>query len=148
MKGTTGGSLLEAFSAGGLSISSHRIASDWFWRGIWRRRASGLSAAHVVAGLPMRTILGLTLLGLSWAIGMSMLMLALDDLLLGRLNLWFLWAGAVIASTLTVTAAEDIADWIARRRAALTGEFTMRDAGLMRQQFINDINRYQRATVE
>jgi hypothetical protein len=34
----------------------------------------------------MRAILGMTLLGLSWAIGMGMLVLALDDLLLGRLN--------------------------------------------------------------
>jgi hypothetical protein len=47
----------------------------------------------------MRAILGMTLLGLSWAIGMGMLVLALDDLLLGRLNLWFLWAGAVMAVT-------------------------------------------------
>jgi hypothetical protein len=89
----------------------------------------------------MRQLIGTLLLGLAWLIGMGMLMVGLDDLLFG-------WAGAVIAGTVTVELAEGIADWMVRRRAALTGEFTMRDAGLMRQQFINDINRDQRATVD
>jgi hypothetical protein len=57
----------------------------------------------------MRGILGLVLLGLAWLVGMSMLVLALDDLLFhGRLDAWLFWAGAVIASTMTVEPAEEV----------------------------------------
>jgi hypothetical protein len=60
----------------------------------------------------MRTILGLALLGLSWLIGMGMLVLALDDLLFhARLNGWFFWAGAVIAGTITAELAEEVGSY-------------------------------------
>jgi hypothetical protein len=63
----------------------------------------------------MRTILGLTLLGLSWAIGMGALMIGLDDLLFGvRLNGLFIWAGAVVTATITVELAEEAASWMSK----------------------------------
>jgi hypothetical protein len=53
-----------------------------------------------------------------WLVGMAELMLGLDGLLFGRAELsgWFILGGASMAGTLTVTAAEEIADWMASRR--------------------------------
>jgi len=64
----------------------------------------------------MRATLGIALLGLSWLIGMSMLVLALDDLLFqAKLDGLFLWAGAVVTATIAVEFAEEIAEWWPRK---------------------------------
>ena len=81
---------------------------------------------HVVDGLrSMRQWIGRLLLGLSWLLlAMAELMLGLDGLLFGRAELsgWFILGGASMAGTLTVTAAEEIADWMASRRRNSTSK--------------------------
>ena len=67
----------------------------------------------------MRTIFGVALLGLSWAVGMMALTIGLDDLLLGRLNALFIWAGAVMTAMATTTLAEDITEYLSQRRNLL-----------------------------
>jgi hypothetical protein len=63
----------------------------------------------------MRTIFGVALLGLSWAVGMGALLIGLDDVLSGaRLNGLFLWTGTVMTSTITVELAEEAANWMSK----------------------------------
>jgi|GraSoiStandDraft_39_1057311.scaffolds.fasta_scaffold396618_1 hypothetical protein len=61
----------------------------------------------------MRYIAGVGMLAVTWLIGMSTLMIGLDDLLFGaRLNALFLWSGAVVASTITAELAEEAGEWM------------------------------------
>jgi hypothetical protein len=62
----------------------------------------------------MRTIFGVALLGLSWAVGMGALLIGLDDVLSGaRLNGLFLRT-TVMTSTITVELAEEAANWMSK----------------------------------